>query len=137
MIYKWMRKTRRIIGIMDKDLEYQLKNSQADKIFNLDVERNLDMYQTFINGFYLTFMKSHCLFGARCYYLNDNFANVLGFSNIQRLKQVLPIRKSRKYISVDSIRRAINRYAERSMDLEPIPEYIKSRRERDNKRKNK
>lgn len=132
-----MRKTRRIIGIMDKDLEYQLKNSQADKIFNLDVERNLDMYQTFINGFNLTFMKSHCLFGARCYHLNDNFAKVLGFSNIQRLKQVLPIRKSRKYISVDSIRRAINRYAERSMDLEPIPQYIKSRRERDNKRKNK
>lgn len=136
MIDKWWRETRKIIGIMDKDLEYQLKNSQAEKISNLDVERGLDLYHTLINGLSLVFMKSHCLYGARCYHLNDNFAKVLGFTNIQKLKEVLPIRKSRRYVSVDSIRRAINRYAERSMDLDPIPEYINSRRRKHNKRKN-
>lgn len=128
MINEWMRESRELIGIMDRHLERQLKTSQAQKISNLDVERNLDLYITLINGISLVFMKSHCLYGARCYHLDDNLAKVLGFTDVQSLKRIIPIRKSRRYISVDSLRKGINRYAERSMDLIPIPEYLKSRR---------
>lgn len=137
MICAMMRESRELVGIMDKDLERQLKTSQATKISNLDVERNLDLYTTLINGFCLVFMKSHCLYGARCYHLDNNLAKVLGFTDIQSLKRIIPIRKSRRYISVDSLRRGINRYAERSMDLIPIPEFLNSRRKKQLKEKNK
>lgn len=128
MICEWMRESREMLGIMDRNLERQLKTSQATKISNLDVERGLDLYTTLINGISLVFMKSHCLYGARCYHLDDELAKVLGFTDIQSLKRIIPIRKSRRFISVDSLRRGINRYAERSMDLIPMPECIKTRR---------
>lgn len=137
MINEWMRETREMLGIMDKNLEHQLKHSEAYKISNLNVERGLDLYHTLINGISLVFMKSHCLYGARCYHLDNNLARVLGFTDIQSLKRIIPIRKSRKYISVDSLRKGINRYGERSMDLIPIPEYLKSRRRKQAKEKKK
>lgn len=132
-----MRETREMLGIMDKNLEHQMKTSQAQKICNLDVERNLDLYSTLINGITLIFMKSHCLYGARCYHLDNSLARLLGFTDIESLKRIIPIRKSRKYISVDSLRKGINLYGERCMDLIPIPEFLNSRRKKQLKEKNK
>lgn len=112
---------REWLNIMDYRLEKQLRESDAVKICNENVARGLDLYSVCINGFHVVFMKSHNPYGLRCYRLDDNLAKVLGFTNIQRLKEVLPIRKSNRYLSVDSIRRAINRYSMRSMKWKPIP----------------
>lgn len=121
MINHFYRYLRSELNIMDYRLEKILRESPAEKICNHNVARGLDLYLVFVNGYGLVFMKSHKPYGARCYRLDDNLAKVLGFGNIQRLKAVLPIRKSRKYLSIDNLRRAINRFGERSMGLEPMP----------------
>ena len=111
---------RQWLNIMDQRLEKMLKESDSEKLCNENVARNLDLFFTYINGYGLIYMKSHQPYGVRCYRLDDNLAKVLGFSDIQRLRDVLPIRKSNRYISVDNLRRAINRYAMRSMGWQPI-----------------
>lgn len=105
---------------MDYRLEKILREAEAEKISNYNVARGLDLYYVYVNGYGLVFMKSHKPFGVRCYRLDDNLAKVLGFGDIERLKAVLPIRKSRKYLSIDNLRRAINRYGERCVGLEPM-----------------
>lgn len=134
MINRFYRYLRSELNIMDYRLEKILRESPAENICNHNVARGLDLYHVFVNGYGLVFMKSHKPYGVRCYRLDDNLAKVLGFGDIQRLKAVLPIRKSRKYLSIDNLRRAINRYGERSMSLEPMP---RKRQQADNKRENK
>ena len=127
MINHYYRALRRELNIMDYRLEKILRESPAEKICNWDVARGLDLFLIFANGYALTYMKSHKPFGVRCFMLDDNLAKVLGFGDIQRLKAVLPIRKSRRFISVDNLRRAINRYGERAIGLKPIPPQATSR----------
>ncbi|MDE6794617.1 MAG: hypothetical protein K2J63_04855, partial [Muribaculaceae bacterium] len=87
-------------------------------------------FQTIIKGSKVYFMQANCLHSARCYYMSDEFAAVLGFSDAQRLRRVLDIRRARRFISVDGLRRRINVYATRSMDLQPLPEYMRKRARR-------
>ena len=121
MINHFYRYLRSELNVMDYRLEKILREAEAEKISNYNVARGLDLYYVYANGYCLVFMKSHKPFGVKCYRLDDNLAKVLGFGDIERLKAVLPIRKSRKYLSIDNLRRAINRYGERCMGLEPMP----------------
>lgn len=129
MISQIARENRECTGIMDYRLEALLKHEPAEKISNWDVARGLDLYIVYVNGFCLTFMKSHQPYGTRCYRLDDDLAKCLGFGTLKRMKEVLPIRKSRRFISVDTLRRAVNRYAERSMDLFILPRKSRENRQ--------
>nr|CDL65543.1 unnamed protein product [uncultured bacterium] len=127
---EWIKESRDLIGVMDSVLLKQLQDSDSEILFTLDDERYLSVYSTLINGISLVFMRSNALQGSRCYRVDDSLAQVLGFNDAQRLRRVLNIRSDRKYLSVRSILRKVNDYALRSMDLEPLPEYVRKRERR-------
>lgn len=122
-----MRENRQFFGIMDAELERILKTAEPTYIFSFDVKRHLQIYRIYANGVKLYFMQSNLPHASRCFYISDDFARVLGFATAQRLRHVLNIRKARKFIGVDALRRRINDYCLRSMDLEPLPEYVVKR----------
>lgn len=133
MINHYYRYIRSHLKIMDYRLEKILRENPPTKICDYDVARGIELFLIFANGYALTFMKSHKPFGVRCFLLDDNLAKVLGFGDIQRLKAVLPIRKSRRFVSVDNLRRAITKYGLRAMRLEPLPRKHTSRQEKKRK----
>lgn len=113
---------RECYPIMDEYLCRQLRyESEADPYFLWSVARHIQVYRTWVNGYCLTFMLLNNPRGERAYRLDNNLAKVLGFGDIQRLKAVLPIRKSRRFLTIPSIQRAINRYALRASGLKEYP----------------
>ena len=107
---------------MDEYLCRQLRyESKATSWFTWDVARHIQAYTTVVNGYSLCFIILNNPYGERAYRLNDNLAKVLGFGDIQRLKAVLPIRKSRRFLTIPSLQRAINRYALRASGLKAYP----------------
>ncbi len=131
-----MRQEREWLDIMNPKLEALMRHAEAQKICTWDVTRNLDLYEIVVNGFYLTFMKSHKPYGTRCFLLDEDLAKCLGFGTLENLKEVLPIRKSRRFVSLDNLRRAINKYAWRSADLPPMRAGAKKRPRKRNLEKN-
>ena len=113
---------RECYPIMDEYLCRQLRyESKATSWFTWDVARHIQAYTTVVNGYSLCFIILNNPYGERAYRLNDNLAKVLGFGDIQRLKAVLPIRKSRRFLTIPSLQRAINRYALRASGLKAYP----------------
>lgn len=131
---QWLRER---YPIMDEYLCRQLRyESEAVAWFTWDVARHIQAYRTHVNGYCLSFIILNNPFGERAYRLNDSLAKVLGFGDIQRLKAVLPIRKSRRFLTIPSLQRAINRYALRASGLQAYPRERHKRPRKPQEKKN-